>query len=89
MSFSIKGLIPCAGLGTRLHPLTHVIPKELLPIGTTPAIYFHVKDLLEADIRDVIIVVNDSKSIIGDYLRVTFPEIRFIRLEVSPPMTFS
>lgn len=73
----MKGLVPCAGLGTRLHPLSLAVPKELLPIGAYPAVHYHIQDLLAADIRDIIVVINEKKTAIRDYLQGIFPEVGF------------
>ena len=73
----MKGIIPCAGLGTRLHPLSLAVPKELLPIGAYPAVHHHVHDLLAADIKDIVVVINKKKTAIRDYLHGVFPEADF------------
>jgi len=58
----VKALILAAGKGTRLRPITHTIPKHLLPVGNKP-ILFHVLDYIkEAGIKDIGIVVSpDSR----------------------------
>ncbi len=53
-----KAILPVAGAGTRFLPATKAIPKALLPIFDTPAIQFIVDDLLEAGIKEIIIVTN-------------------------------
>ena len=73
----MKGLIPCAGLGTRLHPLSLAVPKELLPIGSYPAVHYHAQDLLAADIKDIVVIINEKKTAIKDYLQGVFPEADF------------
>jgi len=73
----MKGLIPCAGKGTRLHPLSLAVPKELLPVGVKPAVSFHVEDLSAAGIREIIVVINRAKSRIEDYLTHVFPQLEF------------
>lgn len=80
-----KGLIPAAGLGTRLYPLSLAVPKELLPIGIKPAIDYHVRDLMEAGIREVVVVTNRDKPRIRDYLVRVFPEVRFSFVFQDPP----
>ena len=64
----MKGLIPAAGKGTRLEPLTLAIPKELLMVGDK-AIIEHVIDAFKiAGISDITIVVGWKKHAILDYL---------------------
>jgi UTP-glucose-1-phosphate uridylyltransferase len=69
----MKGLIPCAGLGTRLHPLSVAVPKELLPVGGKPAVHHAVKDLTDSGVQDIVLVINRSKERIKDYLWEAFP----------------
>lgn len=64
----MKGLIPAAGRGTRLEPITLAIPKELLMIGDK-AVIEHVIDALKLiDITEITIVVGWRKHAILDYL---------------------
>jgi dTDP-glucose pyrophosphorylase len=64
----MKGLIPAAGKGTRLEPITLAIPKELLMVGDK-AIIEHVIDAFKmADITEITIVVGWKKHAILDYL---------------------
>ncbi|MCA9776083.1 MAG: NTP transferase domain-containing protein, partial [Candidatus Eremiobacteraeota bacterium] len=50
-------VIPCAGLGTRMLPLTRVVPKELLPLGPKPLIEHTLAELGEAGFELAIIVL--------------------------------
>lgn len=60
-------LIPAAGRGTRFLPVTKVVPKELLPIVSTPALEFVVAEAVRSGLTDVILVVNEGKQAISDY----------------------
>lgn len=56
----MKGMILAGGKGTRLHPLTKVVNKHLIPIGKYPMIYYPIVKLREADITDILITTNQQ-----------------------------
>jgi glucose-1-phosphate thymidylyltransferase len=56
---NIKGVVLHGGAGTRLRPLTHTGPKQLIPIANKPTSQYVLEDLREAGIRDIAIVVGD------------------------------
>jgi glucose-1-phosphate thymidylyltransferase len=64
----MKGIILAGGLGTRLHPLTRVTNKHLLPVYDRPMIFYPVEKLIEAGIRDILIVTGGQHA--GEFLRL-------------------
>ncbi len=64
----MKGVVLAGGLGSRLHPLTKVTNKHLLPIYNKPMIYYPIETLVEAGIRDIMIVTGGKNA--GDFLRL-------------------
>jgi UTP--glucose-1-phosphate uridylyltransferase len=63
-----KAVIPAAGLGQRLSPITNLLPKEMFPIGPHPAIEWVVAEAVASGCTDVAVVINPQKQIIRDYL---------------------
>ena len=62
-----QAIIPLAGLGTRLLPLTSVIPKELLPINGKPGLEYILDECVDAGIKEIIFVISSKKKIIKKY----------------------
>jgi UTP--glucose-1-phosphate uridylyltransferase len=70
MSSTIRrAVIPAAGLGSRLLPLTKAIPKEMLPVGDKPVIEHTVRELVSSGVTDITIVISGGKSLIQDHFR--------------------
>ncbi len=62
-----QAIIPLAGLGTRLLPLTSVFAKELLPINGKPGIEYILDECIEAGIKEVIFIISRKKIMIKNY----------------------
>jgi len=64
----VKGIVLAGGLGSRLYPLTKVTNKHLLPIYNKPMIYYPIESLVEAGIKDILIVTGGKNA--GDFVRL-------------------
>jgi glucose-1-phosphate thymidylyltransferase len=64
----MKGVVLAGGTGSRLFPLTKITNKHLLPIYDRPMIYYPIQTLVDAGIRDIMIVTGGRNS--GDFLRL-------------------
>ncbi len=62
-----QAIIPLAGQGTRLLPLTSVFAKELLPINGRPGIEYILDECIEAGIKEVIFIISKKKIMIKNY----------------------
>jgi glucose-1-phosphate thymidylyltransferase len=65
---SLKGIILAGGLGKRLSPLTKITNKHLLPVYNKPMIYYPIQTLVDAGIKDILIVTGGHHA--GDFLRL-------------------
>ena len=62
-----QAIIPLAGLGTRMLPLTSVIPKELMPINGKPNLQYILDECIEAGIKEFIFIISKNKLSIKKY----------------------
>ncbi len=62
-----KAIIPAAGLGTRVLPVSKAVPKEMLNIVDKPAIQYIVEEAFASGIEDVLIITNRGKGVIEDH----------------------
>ena len=65
---TLKGVVLAGGLGKRLYPLTKITNKHLLPVYNKPMIYYPIQTLIEAGIRDILIVTGGNHA--GEFLRL-------------------
>ena len=64
----MKGVVLAGGKGSRLYPLTRVTNKHLLPVYDRPMVYYPIQTLVDACIKDIIVVTGGQNS--GDFLRL-------------------
>src|SRR5918992_1785164 len=57
-------IIPCGGRGTRLYPISRWVPKELLPVGLRPLLFWTLDEAAAAGLRRAIIVTNPEKPVL-------------------------
>ena len=62
-----QAIIPLAGLGTRLLPLTSVLPKELLPINGKPGLEYILDECIQSGINEIIFIISKKKQSIKEY----------------------
>jgi len=64
----MKGIVLAGGLGKRLYPLTKITNKHLLPVYNKPMIYYPIQTLIDAGIKDILIVTGGNHA--GEFLRL-------------------
>lgn len=74
-----KAIIPVAGWGTRMLPITKSIEKCMLPIGNRPVIDFVVQDVIKAGIKDIYFVVGEQSAQLQSYYRSNIPLNDYLR----------
>ena len=73
-------VIPCGGLGTRLHPITRWLPKEMLPVALRPVLHWTLDEAAEAGLLRAIVVTNPHKPVLEAVAR-SYPgplELEFV-----------
>lgn len=70
MKFPTHAIIPTAGFGTRMLPLSKAVPKELLPLGNKPAIQYVIEEAIAAGIKNIVLVNHAQKQAIENYFDI-------------------
>jgi len=65
----MKGVILAAGKGTRFHPLTYYVPKEMLPIGNKPILGHIIEEGLNSGLDEIIVVTSPKKKAVVNYIK--------------------
>lgn len=71
----LKAIIPVAGTGAKLRPLTYTQPKPLIPVAGKPIIAFIIEELLEIGVEEFIFVIGYLGEKIRHYVEAEFPQI--------------
>ena len=74
-----KAIIPAAGLGTRMLPISYAVPKEMLPIVDVPAVYHLVEEAVASGITDILIVTNRDKEAMENFFDLSPEYISTLR----------
>lgn len=72
MSKVTKAVIPAAGLGTRMLPVSKSVPKEMLPIDSKPAMQYLVEEAAASGITDILIITAKGKECIQNHFTTSF-----------------
>ena len=78
-----KAVIPAAGRGTRMRPFSWVVPKELVPLGSTPALHFVLQEALRAGLKEIALVTRPEKALLAAYVARLVREEGFEDLDVT------
>jgi UTP--glucose-1-phosphate uridylyltransferase len=75
----MRAVVPAAGLGTRMLPATRAVPKELLPLGTTPVIDLVLEELAAAGVAEAVLVTATGKAALEAHVASGAIAARFVR----------
>ncbi len=64
-----RAIVPAAGYGSRLRPLTYAIPKEMLPVGRKTVLDYVMAELFASGIREVLVILSPVKNMIREYFK--------------------
>lgn len=74
----MKAIIPVAGKGKRLRPLTYTQPKPLIPVAGKPIISFIVEQLIELGVEDFVFIIGYLGEKIREYIERTYPQLNTV-----------
>lgn len=79
-----KVIIPLAGLGTRMFPITKYLPKEMLPIVNIPSINFILNEIIQTSVTHYFFIINHKKTILNNHIQSFFkgyPNLKYTFIE--------
>jgi len=77
----MKAIIPVAGVGTRLRPLTYTQPKPLIPVAGKPIISFIIDQLLEVNVKEFVFIIGYLGEKIKHYVEQQYPDLDKVFIE--------
>lgn len=83
---SMKGLIVCAGKGTRMQPFTFTSPKTLLPVANEAILDHCLRNLAQAGINEIAVVINRQQTSVAEHLSNNHPNSSIHLLYQSKPL---
>lgn len=72
----VKCLIPAAGKGTRMRPLTHTLPKAMLPVAGKPSIYHIIDRAAKAGVEDFVIITGYLRELMESEILAAYPKLK-------------
>lgn len=83
---ALRAIVPVAGVGTRLRPHTHIVPKALLTVADQPILGHILEGLLTAGVNEVVLVIGYRGEQILEYVRTKYPRIRLRWVQQEEPL---
>ena len=72
-------IIPCAGLGKRMQPLSLFMPKEMVPVGKFPILHYSIRESALIGCREIILIISEGKEVIRPQINICAIDIQLIR----------
>jgi glucose-1-phosphate thymidylyltransferase len=82
----MKAIIPVAGAGARLRPLTYTQPKPLIPVAGKPIISFIIDQLMEVGVRDFVFIIGYLGEKIRNFVEQQYPELNMTFVNQETPL---
>ncbi|MBX3720584.1 MAG: NTP transferase domain-containing protein [Turneriella sp.] len=82
----VKCLIPAAGKGTRMRPLTHTLPKAMLPVAGKPSIFHIIDRAAQAGVKDFVIITGYLRELMESEILAAYPNLKIEFVEQKEQM---
>ncbi len=81
----MKAIIPLAGKGTRMRPLTYHTPKPLLKVGGRPILSYLLDDVISLGVTEMVLIVGYLQDVLREYIATEYPDVKahFVVQEVQ------